>query len=296
MINAFAAISVMFLWALCYPMITIGLEYSPPLLFAAIRAIISGMFLLILARLMNRKPIRTGTNWISIILIGLTATSLGFWGMFHAASLVSPGLATVVTNAQPLIAVLLAWGFLSEKPGGVAMFGIIVGFVGIILISADSIVFGSSGLRTGLAYILVAASGVAISNIILKKVAGKVDGFYAMGWQLVIGSVPLAAMSYFLEYPQQIELTQAFILSLFIVSIFGTSLVFVLWFWLLKRMPLYRANAYSFLTPVLGLLIGVKWYSESLGSIQLVGIVAVILGIFLVNYKPKAVIANIPAN
>ena len=287
MTNSLVAIAVMFLWAICFPLLTVGLEYSSPLLFATLRASIAGIFLVLLGGLLKKPPIRGYSNWLSIVFVGFTATSLGFWGMFHAASLVSPGLATVLTNAQPLIAVPFAWVFLAERPKRIAISGIALGFFGIVIISADSIAGRGDTVLKGFIYILVAATGIAISNIILKKMSGKVDRYYAMGWQLLIGAVPLGVMSFWIEFPPQLEVTPGFVLSLMAVSLFGTSLVFVLWFWLLDRMPLYRANAYSFLTPVLGMVLGATFYSESFSVIKLAGIITIIAGIYLVNTKPN---------
>ncbi len=54
---ALGATLVMFLWALCFPLITIGLNDSPPMFFAANRALLSGSVLLVIAQLLGRPAI-----------------------------------------------------------------------------------------------------------------------------------------------------------------------------------------------------------------------------------------------
>ncbi|MEZ5489257.1 MAG: DMT family transporter [Gammaproteobacteria bacterium] len=277
------ATTVMFLWALCYPLISIGLEYSPPLLLAFVRALISGLALILMARLLRRPPIKGKGNWATIVVIALTATTAGFWGMFYAGGILSPGLATVLTNTQPLIASALGWYVLMERFGKKSFIGLTLGFSGIVVISIGSMNLQGGELVRGIGYVLFASTGIAISNLFLKRISTQVDSLYAMGWQLILGALPLAFMSFYLEDLTHFQFTLGLVVSLLLLSLFGTSLAFVLWFWLLARVPLYQANAYSFLTPILGLLIGFLFYSESLTIPQILGALAVIVGISIVN-------------
>jgi drug/metabolite transporter (DMT)-like permease len=57
----------------------------------------------------------------------------------------------------------------------------------------------------------------------------------------------------------------------------------LLWFEALERGGLNRANAFTFLVPVFGLMIGATFFGERLEAIQTVGIVLVLTGIFLVQ-------------
>ena len=66
---------------------------------------------------------------------GLGATSLGFLGMFHAAEYVSPGIATVIANVQPFLAVIPAYLFLRERIGFTVTAGLVLGFGGISVIA-----------------------------------------------------------------------------------------------------------------------------------------------------------------
>ncbi len=101
---ALRLLAVMVLWASCFPLITIGLDLAPHLAFAALRAAVAGFCLIALGTLYGRPLPDSGRSWIQIVVVALGATSMGFLGMFHAAEFVSPGLATVIANVQPIIA------------------------------------------------------------------------------------------------------------------------------------------------------------------------------------------------
>lgn len=113
-----------------------------------------------------------------------------------------------------------------------------------------------------------------------------------MGLQMLIGSIPLALGAWIMEQPATIQWSITFVWALLGLSIFGTALVYWLWFSVLERTPLNRANAFSFLIPIFGLTISALFYGETLGWPQLVGIALTILGVGLVTRhgtKPVAV-------
>ncbi len=280
---AAGAVLVMFLWAVCFPLITVGLVDSPPMVFAALRAALSGAVLLMVARWLRRPAVKGRSVWAGIVLVGLTATSLGFFGMFSGGGRVSPGLATVIANTQPLIAGVLAWGILSEHLTIIQRCGLGAGFGGIVLIGAPSI-FASESQLLGMVLILVGAVGIAVSNVVLKRLAGQVDVLRAMGWQLLIGAVPLALLALVKEDVVTIRWSWLFVANLTVLSGVGTSAAFVLWFSLLRQASLSQLNVFSFLTPIFGLLMGVLFFNEQLRAMELMGIALSLLGIYAVSH------------
>ena len=104
-----------------------------------------------------------------------------------------------------------------------------------------------------------------------------------MGWQLLIGAMPLVLLSFALETNHSLNLDLNFLVNLLILSLFGTALPFVIWFWLLRKRPLHKLNSFSFLTPVIGLGLGYIFYAETLTLVQIGGVIAVISGVWLVN-------------
>lgn len=287
------AICVMLLWAICYPLIVLSLPFAPPILTAFFRAAIAGLLLIIIAFITARPLPNSFKDWLYIMVIGFTATSLGFWGMFYAGTQVSPGLATVITNTQPIIASLLGWYFLKEHLNRLSLFAILLGFSGIVVISFDSFVAQNDQLLTGVFYITMAALGIAISNILLKKRADQIDVLYAMGFQLLIGSLPLGLISYNQLGFQPVQWQYTYVLILVVLAIVGTALPFMLWFWLMGKAPLYKLNVFSFLTPVFGLYLGMMYFSETLSFFQWGGVIAIGISIFLVTRsEPIIVVAD----
>lgn len=276
-------IVVMLLWASCFPLITIGIDYAPHLTFAALRAEIAGASLIGLAVLLGKPRPRGARNWLMLGIVGFGATSLGYFGMFHAAEFVSPGIATVIANTQPLLAAALAALLLDERLSIRKALGLALGFAGILAIAAPQLTSSAGNAYAfGFALIIMAALGVTISNVTIKKIAGGIDPLFAMGIQMLVGGWPLVLIAGLTEEPINIVWTWEFIAALLLLSLLGSALVYWLWFKILEDVPLTSANAFSFLIPMFGLLIGALFFGETFGWVELVGITLTLVGIGLV--------------
>jgi drug/metabolite transporter (DMT)-like permease len=285
---AFQLIVVMLLWAVCFPLITVGIAYAPHLTFAAMRGTIAGVALLLVAVALGRPPPRSIRTWGMLALVGFGATSLGFFGMFHAAEFVSPGIATVIANTQPLLAAVPAQVFLRERLDRRGKAALTLGFAGVLLLTVPQMLGpGGQTYRMGVAYIVLAALGVTFSNLLIKRLAGEVDSVMAMGVQLLIGSFPLWLAAFFLERPQTTVWSLEFTTALLALSLLGTSLAYWLWCAVLARVELNRANAFTFLVPSFGLAIGVLWFGEQLDGPQLLGIGLTIGGVALASGRKQ---------
>ena len=284
-------LAVMVLWAACFPLITIGLDLAPHLAFAALRAALAGLCLIALGALCGRSIPVGGRSWILIVVVGLGATSMGFVGMFHAAEFVSPGLATVIANVQPIIAAVLAHVFLGERLKAIGKIGLAVGLAGIAVIALPGLAADHiQGYSLGIAYVVLAATGVSVGNVAIKRLTGQVDPVMAMGFQLLIGAVSLALLSMSTEDVSSLAWSMDFLFVLVALSVLGSSLAFWLWFEALEQVSLNRANAFTFLVPIFGLMIGAAFFSERLEAVQIVGVVLVLRGILLVQRDAGSIV------
>ncbi|WP_154224705.1 DMT family transporter [Marinicella rhabdoformis] len=285
--NALTVIVVMFLWAICYPLITIGLEHAPHITFAACRASIAGVILLLIGYSLGKPHPRGILLWLLLVLIGIGATTIGFYGMFHASEFLAPGIATVITNLQPMLTAVLAYWFLSEKMSMRQFFAISMGFVGILIITSNNFPDNSNVSTTGIIYLLIAITGLSVSNLLIKKITGQIDALIAMGWQLIFGSVFLWLLAISTENQRDIDWTIEFIISLSGLSLLGTSLAYWLWFKALEQVDLVFANAFSFLAPAFGISIGILFFNETFSMTTVIGLTVIFTGIVLINLPQK---------
>jgi len=279
------AISVALLWALCYPLVTTAVEYAPPLKLGALRALLAGLVLLGLSVRRNHPR---GRDWLAVAAIGISATGLGFAGMFLAGGRVAPGIATVIANSQPLLAAVIGSFALHEAVSIRASVGMMVSFGGIATIAAPALKSPNSESVTiaGILFVLLGALGVAMGNVIMKRCVRRLDPIAATGWQLLIGAAFLGFVSSVWGSDAEIQWTVPFLIALAGLAIPGTAVAFALWFGLLGRAPLTILNVFSFLTPVFALAIGAAFYDERLTMMEVIGACLVVGGAWMAARSP----------
>lgn len=65
---------------------------------------------------------------------------------------------------------------------------------------------------------LLGAAGVAIGNVLLKRLTGQVDLLMATGWQFVLGGMPLLVVGLIFETPLQVVWSPSFVAVLFVLG------------------------------------------------------------------------------
>lgn len=288
--GALGAVTVALLWALCYPLITTAVRYAPPLQIGALRAVLAGFVLVALGLLLGR-PSPRGRGWLAVIAIGACSTGMGFAGMFLAGGRIGPGIATVIANTQPLLAALIGYFALGERLVGWQAAGMAAAFAGIAIIAVPAVFLEPSAKGTvsaaGVAFVLMAAVGVAAGNVIMKRFAARLDPIVATGWQLLAGGILLLLLVSLWGPSGSISWTVPFLLALTGLAIPGTAIAFALWFALIRRAPLNALNVFSFLTPVFALAIGAALYDERFSGLEIAGGGFVIAGAWMASRRKR---------
>lgn len=279
---------VAFLWAICFPFIVVGLPDAPPLLFSALRALLAGVCLVLIALKKGRRARYSPRQFLVLAIIGFSYTGMGFGGMFLGAGKVGPGLATVLANAQPIFAAILSIFFLREVVTGRLFAGLVLSFLGVVVLAMPELEFGNARFL-GALYVLVGAIGTAIGNVLLKYQAGSDDIYWSMGIQLIFGSMFLGGASVVMGEGLEINWTWSFATAVFFLAIPATALMVVLWYALLARAHLSRLNPFTFLTPAFGLVIGVLLFDETFTLAEVVGIGITFVGLVIVVKAPSVV-------
>ncbi len=206
--------------------------------------------------------------------------------MFLGGSLVSPGLATVIANSQPMIAVALAYLTTVEKVTSRQLATLTIGLVGISVIVFPSLLQDQANITlSGVGFVLMGAFGVALGNVWLKKVASGSNILMLSAWQLIVGSIPLGIIGLLTENTQSIIWGIPLATSLAVLAIPGTAIATYLWFNVLKSESLHNMNAFTFLTPLFSLIIGAVFLGERLETNELIGTAIIVSSLVFMNAK-----------
>ena len=265
----------------CFLFIAWGLRDAPALWFAALRALTAGAVLVAVGFLQRRQQPRGVRAWGWITLIGLVNVTLAFAAMFAGVAGLATGTAAVLANAQPLLILLPAWWLYGERLSWRTAVALVVGFAGLLLVALP----GGGG--SGAALSLVAAAAVTAGTLLSRRLAG-LDVVAATGWHLLIGGLALAGVALRVEGAPVIAWTPRFVLALVFLSLVGTAATTVAWFVEARRSRLDALTAWTFLTPVVGLVLAALVLGERPTGWSAVGLAASLVAMWVVLRPPRA--------
>lgn len=261
-------------WAVCFVLIDWGLRDAPLLWFAALRALVAGLALLALGAAWHRPTPHGRNAWMLLAVLGLVNVTVAFAAMFAGVAGGAAGTAAVLANAQPLLILLPAWWLYGERLSIRTATALAVGFAGLVLVALPG---GGGG---GAALSLLSAAAVTGGTLLSRRLGG-LDVVTATGWHLVIGGVVLAAVAGVVEGAPEVAWTPRFVLSLAFLALVGTAATTVAWFTEVRRTRLDTLTTWTFLTPVLGIILAAVLLGERPGGWTAVGLTAVLAAMWI---------------
>lgn len=268
-------------WGACFLAIEWGLRDAPLLWFAALRALVAGGALLLVAGVQHRPAPPGLRAWGVIAVLGLVNVTVGFAAMFAGVAGLATGTAAVLANAQPLLILLPAWWLYGERLSLRTTVALVTGFVGLVLVALPG---GGGG---GAALSLVAAGAITAGTLLARRLGGY-DVLVATAWHLMIGGLGLVILAVALEGAPTIEWTPRFIVSLAFLALVGTAATTVAWFTEARRSRLDALTTWTFLTPVFGIALAAVVLRERPGGWTAAGLAAVLVAMWIALRRASA--------
>jgi drug/metabolite transporter (DMT)-like permease len=272
-------------WGSAFAAIKVGLRYSPPILFAGTRTLLCGVTVTLAALVWGGGSNFRRDWWLYALLAALNV--VGFFGLQTFAILYMPsGSAAVVVYLQPILVGLLAFVVLGEPLSAVKVVGLILGFLGIVAVSAGSLFSGASAETPfGVAFGAGSAVAWALGTVYFKKYGERLSTLWSVAVPFTLGGVFLTGLGLGLESFSEISWNGTYVASWLYTSLVGTALAWLLWLGLVNAGEASRVSAYVFFVPLVSILVGALLLGEALSPSLLTGAALVVLGIYLVNRR-----------
>ena len=278
------------LWSSGFVPSKIGITDCPPLIFLTVRFLIAGALILAISALRGERWDLSRRDVIAFVLIGIANNALYVGLGYLGLKTISSGINALIVSANPVFTAVLAAGFLGEQLTWRRVLGLPLGVAGIAWIVSDRISIGSDG-SVGIAFAVGALVAVVAGTMMFKALAPKGSLWIGNGIQNLAGGLAVAPFALMYSDVGDIVWSGRLFASLVWLIVLGSIGAFFLWFYLLNRLGTTAASAYHFLMPPLGLFFGWLVLGERLAVSDLLGIVPVALGIYLVT-RPAPVAAS----
>lgn len=299
-VAAFGAIYV--LWGSTYLSLAMALKSMPPFLLMAARCLVGGAILLCIARLANGE-LPSGKAWLLAVICGI-CFFVGCHGILaYAQQRVPSGLAAILLATIPLwitVINLIVPG--SEQPTWRGAALLIPGVAGVALIAGREATASHSPVHfSDLLLLLGAALSWAAGTSISERRSATLSPLALSGMELISGGLILFGIGLLCGETARFSreaISSASIAGWLYLTVAGTVVAFAAYVWLLKQVPATIVATYTFINPIIAVLLGWVFLNEQPGLWTLLGaglVIASVAGVLLEkgripksSYRPRS--------
>lgn len=276
------------LWSYAFVAGKIGVTHCPPLILLAARFSLAGI-LILGATLVRGDWSLSWRDALIFAVLGIANNALYLGLGYTGLQSVSAGLGGLIVSANPVFTAALAALLLGEGMTWRKASGLLLGIIGVTLIVWHRLSVGTDSLH-GILFALASLASIVAGTILFKLLAPRGSLWIGNGVQNLAAGIVLTPVALTFADVHAIDFTPSLIGAFAFLVLGGSILAYWLWFHLLKVCGATAASAYHFLMPPLGMLFAYLVLGEHVEARDLLGIIPVALGIYLVTRPAKPVV------
>ena len=269
------------IWGSTYLAIKWALVSLPPFFQMGTRFFVAGALLIAWMRIARKAPWPTRKQWRHAMWVGALMLGGGMGFTAYAEQSVGSGLVVAFIGIVPILiaAFNMVW---KVYPSRFEAVGIVVGLIGVLLLTQGA-GFGAS--PSGLVAMILACTTWSAGSVLSQRRFELAPGAMGFASEMLCGSVALMAMSVaagesstvVANWPYQTEAVLAWIY----LVVFGSLIAFNAYMVLLARASAGLASSYTFVNPVIAMLLGVWLAGEVVTAYEWRAVAVIVFGVML---------------
>ncbi len=271
-------------WGSTYLAIKFALVSFPPFVQMGSRFLVAGGALLAWTA-WRGAPMPTRRQWLHALAVGTLMLGGGMGGTAYAEQTVGSGLVVAFIAVVPVLMALLLtlWRVF---PTRLEALGIAAGLGGVLMLTQGA---GFQASTAGLVAIAIACVAWSVGSVLSLRTLPLAPGATGFASEMICGGAVLMAMAALdgeyatlaAQWPPEPQAVAAWIY----LVVFGSLIAFNAYMLLLARAPASLASSYTFVNPVIAMLLGVavagevvSGYEWAAAGVVLVGVVLMLAG------------------
>ncbi len=285
------------IWASAFFNIKIATYSYGPVMIAFLRIFFGAIPVFGLCLFKKIKIEAFSKDWYWFALIGIVNLVIPFFLIAYGVQKVQSNLAAILMATTPLSATVLAHFFTqNEKINFTKIFGVLIGFSGIVFLFSDKFLINENNFISAI-FILVGSTFYVIGGLLTLKVSNKKNENVTSSiliWATIF-ILPISLVLYYfnptnafafindIHFSHRMDST----LSLIYLGTVPTGIAWLIRFRILKNNGLVFQAQVAYLIPIFGIILGYLFLNELITSKVLIALIAVIIGIYLVKKSNK---------
>lgn len=273
------------IWGASYIFIKWGGEEIGPLTFVAGRVSIATLSVaLVLMAKREAFPARRRSLWWPLVVMGMTNGVIPYTLITWGETQIPSGLAGILVATMPIFTMLFAHGMThTDKLNANKLFGIAVGFVGVVILFLPDLNQGITLSLIGTLVTVIAAISYGFATAFAHRYVKGVSNLGAEFGQMLSASIVLVPISLAIDHPWTLHPSIRAIGALLILAIVNTAFAYLLYYWLIEHAGPTSTSLVTYISPVSALLLGVLIGHETYDWTAFAGFAAIAAGVLLVS-------------
>lgn len=255
---------------------------------AALRMTFASLALAPFALLKLNKIMR----WKDVLLLSIVGFSGNFFPAYlftYAETGISSGYTGMLNSFTPIFALIIGFAIFRNKLTSIQILGVLVGTVGIVLLSVSGADLSISGSMWHIGAVIIATLCYAISLNTIKYTLQAYSGLEITAIAFFMILLPAVASNIYDDTWSVIVTNPHAGEGLFyiaILSIVGTAFAVYLFNILIANSSVLFSSSVTYLIPIVAVVIGLM-YGEAINIYQVLSMGVILLGVFIANVVPR---------
>jgi len=278
-------------WGASFIATKVALAYASPITIVWLRFAMGVVILGVAVVLRRQFTLPNKNEWGYFALLGFLGITFHQWLQSNALVTSEASTTAWIVATTPVFMALLGWLVLKEGLGWVTISGILLAFIGVLVVVSDgditSISIGEFG-APGDVLILISAVNWAVFSTLsrrgLKSYPASLMMFYVMSFGWVFTSflfIPSEGLS---EIPR---LTVNGWIAILFLGIFCSGLAYIAWYDALQALSAAQTGVFLYIEPLVAVVVAFFVLGETITWASLSGGAVILIGVWLVNREPR---------
>ena len=289
----FVFIALGLIWSSSFLWIKIAVQEVGPITLVSYRVLFGllfGVVMILIQRVSLSHDIKV---WTPLLILGISNIAIPFFLISWGEQSINSGVAAILDATVPLFSVILAHFLLKDdKMTLPKVLGLLIGFIGVIVLMSKDI-GGSSSSLLGQGAVILACAFYAGSGIYARKNTENTPGILRSAGPLISATLVMFAGSFLFESPVKVPHLQITWIALLWLGILGSGLAFVMSYYLIHEIGPTRTSMVTYTFPLGGVILGFIFLNESLSWQLIVGGVLIIASLIVTNWTPANKTASV---
>lgn len=283
----FAVLAVVLLWPTGFIVAKFALPDAGPWSFLAVRFLSAAVLMALLALCFRAVWPSRAADVGHSAMVGVLVHGMGLGGVWIALDLgIQAGVSALIMGLQPVLTALIAMVLLGERTDTLARLGLILGFIGVVLV-VEARLTGGIGTVQGLAINVASLVAITVGTLYQKRfcpsvhlMPGNAIQLLAAGAAVGLGALLVTERPFMWTIPVWSVLAWS-------VLVLSIGAVLALWF-LLRRGAATQVASLFYLMPPLTALMAWLVFDEAMTPLMLLGMIMTTAGVAMVVTPRRA--------